>query len=246
MASANAAANRSSSPSSAAALWGLSSARVIATRPGPEARTRGQDPERLAGRPLRVAGDLLQGHAGQAQPLDLASFEPGRVGPGMGEEHDLAGVEEGGVPGRCRQGRLRALDRQHVAKGHPVQGPVGGGGRGVQVRVEVEPGQGDRADGLLDPGDRPDPDRAVAAQHQGDAVALDQGVGDALGRRLDRLQDGLEVLGVWVGPVGPPGDDRGVPEVVHLEPHPSELVEKSGGPDRRRRLLLADSAGAGS
>jgi hypothetical protein len=53
--------------------------------------------------------------------------------------------------------------------------------------MQVEGGEGDRADGLLDPGDRSDPDRALAAQHQGDAVALDQGVGDALGRRLDRL-----------------------------------------------------------
>ena len=112
--------------------------------------------------------------------------------------------------------------------------------------MQVEPGEGDRADGLLDPGDRPHPDRAVAAQHQGDAVALNQGVGDALSRRLDRLQDGLEVLGVWVGPVGPPGDNRGVPEVVHLEPYPAELVDESCGSDRRWRLLLADPAGAGS
>ena len=106
--------------------------------------------------------------------------------------------------------------------------------------MQVEGGEGDRADGLLDPGDGPDPDRAVAAQHQGDAVALNQGVGDALDRRLDRLQDGLEVLGLWVGPVGPPRDDRGVPEIVHLEPHPAELVDESCGSDGRRRLLLAD------
>jgi hypothetical protein len=70
--------------------------------------------------------------------------------------------------------------------------------------------------------------------------------GDALGRRLDRLQDGLEVLGLWVGPVGLPGDNRGVPEIVHLEPHPAELVDESCGSDRRWRLLLADTAGAGS
>ena len=112
--------------------------------------------------------------------------------------------------------------------------------------MQVEVGEGDRADGLLDPGDRPHPDRAVAAQHQGDAVGLNQGVGDAPGRRLDRLQDGLEVLGLWVGPVGLPGDNRGVPEIVHLEPHPAELVDESRGSDRRWRLLLADAAGAGA
>ena len=110
----------------------------------------------------------------------------------------------------------------------------------------VEAGEGDRADGLLDPGDRPDADRAVAAQHQGHAVALNQGVGYALGRRSDRVQDGVEVLGLWVGSVGPPGDDRGVPEIVHLESHPAELVDESCGADRGWRLLLADTAGAGS
>jgi hypothetical protein len=54
MASATAAAKRSSSPSSAAALWGLSSARVIATSPGPEARTLNAQARELlaAGQPV--------------------------------------------------------------------------------------------------------------------------------------------------------------------------------------------------
>ena len=58
----------------------------------------GEELQRLAGGSLRVAPDLFQCHAGQAQPLDLPSFEPGRVGQCMGEEHDLAGVEEGAFP----------------------------------------------------------------------------------------------------------------------------------------------------
>jgi hypothetical protein len=31
-----------------------------------------------------------------------------------------------------------------------------------------------------------------------------------------------------------------------VEPHPAELVDESCGSDRRRHLLLADTAGAGS
>jgi AcrR family transcriptional regulator len=31
---------------------------------------------------------------------------------------------------------------------------------------------------------------------------------EAVRQCLDRLQDGVEVLGLWVGSVGPPGDDR--------------------------------------
>jgi hypothetical protein len=67
-----------------------------------------------------------------------------------------------------------------------------------------------------------------------------------LGRCLDRPRYGVEVLGLWVGSVRPPGDDRGFPEIVHLEPHPAELIDESGGADRRWRLLLADTTGGGS
>jgi hypothetical protein len=112
--------------------------------------------------------------------------------------------------------------------------------------MQVEIGQGNRADGLLDPGDRPDPDRAVAAQHEDHPVVLNEGVGDALGGAADRVQDGFEVLGPWVGSIGPPGDHRGVSKVADLEPYPAELLGESCGSDRRRCLLLADAAGAGS
>jgi hypothetical protein len=92
--------------------------------------------------------------------------------------------------------------------------------------------------------DRPDPDRAVAAKDEDRPVALKERIADASRRPPHHVYNRLEILSAWLGSIGPPGDDRQIPEIAHGETGASERLDESGTAERGRRPLLADAAGA--
>jgi hypothetical protein len=112
--------------------------------------------------------------------------------------------------------------------------------------VQVEVHHGDAPERPLDPANRPDPDGAVAAQDEGEAVTVERRIADARGRRPDNVGDRVEVLGPGVGAIGPPRNDLGVSEIVHLESRSAELLEQPRRSDRLRPLLLPDPTRSGT
>jgi hypothetical protein len=164
----------------------------------------------------------------------------------LGEQHDLARIEQRHVASSCGQRWLGSLDRNHVGEGHPVERSVPSARRCIEVEMQVEVRDGDALERSLDAADRPDPDRAVATQDEGDALVVERCVGDACGRRADNVCDRVEILGPWICAIGSPGNNRGVSEIVHLQPRADELLDEPCRSDCPRRPLLTDTAGAGA
>jgi hypothetical protein len=64
--------------------------------------------------------------------------------------------------------------------------------------VEVEVQEADVAERRLRAGDRPDPDRAITAEDQGDSTRHREPVGDSSRRRPDLFHDRAQNLGTTV------------------------------------------------
>jgi hypothetical protein len=88
--------------------------------------------------------------------------------------------------------------------------------------MQVEVDDGDVAHRCLDPGDRPDTNRAVAAEDENFPVTLEKRVGDTSRSCSHHLHDGFEVLGPRPGPVGSPRNDRRVTEIADGEARAAE------------------------
>jgi hypothetical protein len=162
------------------------------------------------------------------------------------EQHDLPGLEQrDGAGGGCQR-RFGSVDRQHVRKRHPVERPVGRARGRVQVRVQIDVDNGDVSDRRSDPGDRPDPDGAFAAEDEDRPITFLKRIGDTSRDRPHDLDDGFQVLCPGSGSVGPPGNDLRATEVVDLEAGAGEPLRQSGGAESGGRLFLADAACAGA
>src|SRR5919106_4530624 len=56
------------------------------------------------------------------------------------------------------------------------------------------------------------------------------------------MRDGLDVLGAWIGTIGPPRHDLRIPEVCHIETDPAEMIDQPCSPQCGWCLLLTDAA----
>jgi hypothetical protein len=209
-------------------------------------RPRSEELERLARRCLGIASDVLQRDAGQTEAFDLASLEPLRVGETLREQHDLPGIEQRDLLRRGDQRRLSPVDPQHVPYRHPVERPIPRARGRVQVGVQVEVGDRDVVLRRPDPGNRPDPDHAVAAENEHRPITFTERVGDPIRGRLHDIQDRLEILRLRPRSVGSPGNDRRVAEIADVEAHAAERLDESARAECGRRLFLTTPAGAGS
>ena len=82
--------------------------------------------------------------------------------------------------------------------------------------MQVEVGEGNRADRLLDPGDRSDPDRAVATEHERRLVRLGRLL-DPTCRVGDDLDDPLQVLSATSLAVRSPPPRHAIAVVTHVD-----------------------------
>jgi hypothetical protein len=126
--------------------------------------------ERPGGRGGRVGGDLVDRDPFEPAALDRRPLELGcLLGSPAEQQHLLVAQQRRSRPD---PDQLRAGARlgQHVGHPHPVERPLADRAGDVEVGVGVEVEEADVAAARQLPGDRPDPDRAVAAEDQGQRV----------------------------------------------------------------------------
>jgi hypothetical protein len=109
--------------------------------------------------------------------------------------------------------------------------------------VEVEVDEADAVGSLRVAGDRADPDRAVAAQDEGDLSGEDR-LDDSRRRVVDDLDHLAEVLGVRALAVRAPAPGLAIAVVGDLDPAVTEQRDQACAPQRFGRLLLAGREGA--
>jgi hypothetical protein len=111
--------------------------------------------------------------------------------------------------------------------------------------VEVEVQEADVAERRLRAGDRPDPDRAITAEDQGDSTRHREPVGDSCRRRPYPFHDRAQVLGATVCAVRSPRPRWRVAEITHGHAGVGQSLDEPGCAKRGGCLMLSDAAGAG-
>ena len=108
--------------------------------------------------------------------------------------------------------------------------------------MEVEVHEADVTERRLRAGDRPDPDRAITAEDQGDSTRHREPVGNSC-RRPYLFHDRAQVLGATVCAVRSPRPRWRVAEISQV--YVGQSIDESGGPKRGGCPVLSDAAGAG-
>ena len=121
---------------------------------------------------------------------------------------------------------------------HPVESAVQRALRDVEVGVEVEVEEPDPIPARHRAGDRSDPDRAVAAQHEREVVAREH-VGNAVGDRPSSGNDALEVLGERALAIGTPAEPGHVAAIGDRQPCLLEAADEARRSQGSGRLLLS-------
>src|SRR5215217_2795084 len=205
-----------------------------------------KQPERIRRHRFGIYRNVFDRETRQVEPLDLVPFPAGGLRAAVAEEHNPIRVDDRDASRGLSQARLAAADRQHVSEGHPIERAVANARRSVQVRVEVEVQEPDIADRRARAGDRADPDRAIAAEDQGESNRHLERVGDSCRRRPDLFHDRAQVLGATVCAVRSPRPRWRVAEIGHGYAGVGQSLDEPDGAELGGCLVLSDAAGAGS
>jgi N-glycosylase/DNA lyase len=161
----------------------------------------------------------------------------GRLLGAPAEDNHLCRIEQRDRRSHFDELRSCALLAEHVRHPHPVERALVHAFRRVQIGVRIEVEQPGRLTTFDMPGDRADPDRTVAAQHQR-RLAIRYRRRDPAGGALHDLNDGSKVLGAWILPIRPPAPDLAIPAVADIDPGISEQLEQPRVAQRRGPALL--------
>ena len=156
------------------------------------------------------------------------------------EQHDLLGLEQRHARAGLDQLPHGALLVEHVRHPHPVERALAHAGGHVEVRVRVEVEEPDVPARADVPGDRPDPDGAVAAE---DERRLARGDRRPTRRAVSRTTS-TTVAAFCARGCSRSGRQRQTgrsPWSRTLDAGPAQHLEQPGRPQRRGRLLLAGS-----
>ena len=153
-------------------------------------------------------------------------------------QQDLLRREQGLARADVDEARLRALLAEQVRDAHPVERAVQRALRDVEVGVEVEVEEPDPTPARHRAGDRSDPDRAVATQHEREFVAREH-VGNAVGDRPSSGYDALEVLCERPLAIGTPAESGHVAAIGDRQPCLLEAADEARRSQGSGRLILS-------
>ncbi len=181
-------------------------------------RARRETVKRGPGNSGGIGGECLGGGHAQAEPVSLLALPVGGQAWLHPEPRHLVCLKQRPRSERIGDGVHATRQGQRVRQPHPVQGPVCGALRCVDVVMAVEVQQPGSAD-VQAPQRRHHPQHysAIPAEHQGKVATLQQRI-EPVGQLPHRRGGLVNVLGQRVIPVRTPYLMRQVPVVMNRQP----------------------------